>query len=202
MTWTISKGFGEAADDRQSGLRDQIRTFETELDREFAALDVHGFEADATLALAANISEVIAKQERRPGPGRLDQGLEILGSRLVSGGVGTPPNLEGLFGNLVFASHVGRLACNVTLDVVKHADRPSRLYSAGSNNRAITNPAIPAPEKNLIEHDANRHAGRTKHRRYPIRKGRPIPALHPTPFLCNDRSSSSLTRWIVLRLTP
>lgn len=45
--------------------------------------------------------------------------------------------------------------------------------------RRSENSAIPAPEKNIIEHRADRHAAWTAFRRYPVCKGRAIRPLHP-----------------------
>lgn len=89
-------------------MREVIRAFEAELDAALAGLAVYGFDADQSLALAANIYETFASDKRHPagaGPGPLDRGMTILGSRLVSGSSGAAPDLEALAHDLFFASH-------------------------------------------------------------------------------------------------
>lgn len=87
-------------------MREEIRAFEAELDTALAGLAVHGFDADQSLALAANIYETFASDKRhRAAADPLDRGMTILGARLVSGGSGATPDLQALAHDLFFASH-------------------------------------------------------------------------------------------------
>ncbi len=87
-------------------LREQIRVFEAELDAALAALEVLRFDTDESLALASNVYEAFASEQRHPkGAGAIDRGMAILGAQLISGISGAPPYLEALVPNLYFASH-------------------------------------------------------------------------------------------------
>jgi len=84
----------------------QMPVFEKELDAHLLALPTYRSDANASLALAANIYELAAtKGEFRHSAEGVHLGITILAPRLVSGEGGSEPDIKALFADLTFAAH-------------------------------------------------------------------------------------------------
>ncbi|RTL50055.1 MAG: hypothetical protein EKK40_13755 [Bradyrhizobiaceae bacterium] len=84
----------------------EIRVFERALDEHLLGLPTFGYDANASLALAANMYEVAAaNDELRSRAESLHRGITILAPRLVSGAAGLAPDIAALFKDIEFAAH-------------------------------------------------------------------------------------------------
>jgi hypothetical protein len=85
---------------------EQIREFENVLDAHLLARPTFSYDANASLALAANIYETAASNDQLWNPAEgLHRGIIILAPRLVSGGGGAEPDIRRLLEDLEFAAH-------------------------------------------------------------------------------------------------